>query len=72
MGDQIFTSGMADRNLWTNRVYSVDLGAELVPDSVHQDVHGLGIRRFRRSRPPSPGRRADAINQAWLRFQIFF
>lgn len=72
MGQQVFTGGLADQNLWTNHLYTTDLGvswylneyAKIYLDWEHA-VFGDPVL-FR------PGGLQKTSDLFWLRFQVFF
>ena len=72
MGQQVFTGGLADQNLWTNHLYTTDLGlswylneyAKVYLDWEHA-VFGEPVL-FR------PGGLQKTSDLFWLRFQLFF
>ena len=71
MGGNLFTAGLADPNLWTNRVYSVDVGLNWYLTQYVKMYLGWEHDGFAQPVLLSPGRSALSIDQAWLRFQVF-
>lgn len=72
IGNQVFTNGLADPNLWTNRIYSVDVGVNWYLTRVIKLYLGWEHDVFGSPVIFAPNRRQSTVDQAWLRFQIFF
>ena len=72
IGNQVFTAGLADPNLWANRVYSVDLGVNWYLTQYIKVYMGWEHDGFNNPVVFAPGRRQTTVDQAWVRFQIFF
>ena len=72
MGQQVFTGGLADQNLWTNHLYTTDLGvswylneyAKIYLDWEHAVFGDPVLYR--------PGGLQKTSDLFWLRFQVFF
>ena len=72
MSKNVFSSGLADPNLWTNQVEAIDFGVNWYPNQytkVYLDwqhsVFGTPVTNG----PDAFHRKADLV---WLRFQLFF
>ena len=72
IGSQVFNAGLADPNLWANRVYSIDLGVNWYLSQYIKVYMGWEHDGFNNPVVFAPGRRQTTVDQAWLRFQIFF
>lgn len=72
LGSQVFTSGLADPNLWSNRLYTTDLGvtwylnsyAKIYLDWEHAEFGSPVLYR--------PNARQLTRNLFWVRFQVYF
>ncbi|WP_406696012.1 porin [Singulisphaera sp. Ch08] len=72
IGSQVFTSGLADQNLWANRVSMVDVGlnwsltqyVKIYLDWQHSDFNNPVLF--------APGRRQKTSDMLMARFQLFF
>ena len=69
---QVFTAGLADPNLWANRVYNVNLGVNWYLTQYIKVYMGWEHDGFNNPVVFAPGRRQTTADQAWLRFQVFF
>ncbi len=72
IGRQIFTSGFADPNQWTNQLYTVDVGANWYWTQFIKVYLGWQHAGFGNPVLFAPGRFQSASDQFWLRFQIYF
>jgi len=72
VGQDVFTSGLADRNLWTNHAYAVDTGVNWYVNRYTKIYFDWQYSAF--SQPVSNGVHSFAshYNLLWLRFQLFF
>ncbi len=70
--NQVFTAGLADPNLWANRVYSIDVGVNWYLTQYIKVYMGWEHDGFNNPVVFAPGRRQTTVDQAWVRFQIFF
>ena len=55
LGDEVFTRGLADPDLWTNRVATFDVGLNWYLTQYLKVAILLGARRVRQSGPLPPG-----------------
>ncbi len=72
VGSDVFTGGLADRNLWSNHAYTVDTGLNWYLNrytKIYLDWQYSGF-----GNPVYNGKNsfADHYNLLWLRFQLFF
>ena len=72
IGRQIFTSGLADPNLWTNQLYTFDLGVNWYWTQFIKLYLGWQHAGFGDPVLFAPGRMQATSDQFWLRFQIYF
>ncbi|GAC1474334.1 MAG: hypothetical protein NVSMB9_24500 [Isosphaeraceae bacterium] len=72
VGNEVFTAGLADRNLWSNQAYAIDTGLNWYLNrytKIYLDYQYSGF-----GQPVYNGAHAYAqhFNLLWLRFQVFF
>jgi phosphate-selective porin OprO and OprP len=72
LGSKLFTAGLADPNLWANRVYNIDVGVNWYLTRTIKMYFGWEHDVFNQPVLFAPGRRQLTSDQAWVRFQIFF
>ena len=72
IGEQVFTAGLADPNLWTNQLYTTDLGVNWYWTQYIKVYIGWQHAGFGNPVLFAPGRLQTTSDQFWLRFQIFF
>ena len=72
IGRQVFTSGLANPNLWTNQLYTVDLGVNWYWNQFIKLYLGWQHAGFSDPVLFAPGRMQASSDQFWLRFQIYF
>jgi phosphate-selective porin OprO/OprP len=72
IGHQVFTSGLADPNLWTNQLYTVDLGVNWYWTQYIKVYIGWQHAGFGNPVLYAPNRWQLTSDQFWLRFQLFF
>ncbi|WP_165225398.1 OprO/OprP family phosphate-selective porin [Aquisphaera insulae] len=72
MGDQVFTDGLADPNLWTNHLYTVDLGVNWYWTQFIKVYLGWQRAEFGSPVVYAPNRFQQTSDQLWMRFQIYF
>jgi phosphate-selective porin OprO/OprP len=72
IGRQIFTAGLADPNLWTNQLYTVDLGLNWYWNQFVKVYLGWQHAAFGDPVLFAPGRMQLTSDQFWLRFQVYF
>ena len=72
IGNQVFTAGLADPNLWTNHVYTVDVGVNWYSTRDTVKVYlGWQHAGFGNEVLFAPERFHSSSDQYWMRFQIF-
>ena len=72
-GNQVFTGGLADPNLWTNNLYTIRPGSQLVLDPVHQGDRWVGSTWISATPSPTPPTQFQKTNnEAILRMQFYF
>ena len=72
IGRNIFTAGLSDENLWTNQLYTTDLGVNWYWTQYIKVYIGWQHAGFGDPVLYAPGRQQLTSDQFWLRFQIFF
>ena len=72
IGHQVFISGLADPNLWTNQLYTTDLGVNWYWTQYIKVYIGWQHAGFGDPVLYAPNRWQLTSDQFWLRFQIFF
>ena len=72
VGDEVFTGGLADPNLWANRVYAIDTGANWYLNKFTRIYIGWQHSAFNRPVTYRPGGWQTTSDLFWLRFQIYF
>ena len=72
LGREVFTNGLADRNLWTNQLYTTDLGVNWYWTQFLKVYIGWQHAVFGDPVLYAPGRMQKTSDQFWLRFQIYF
>ena len=72
ISNNIFTSGFADPNLWSNHAWTTDIGANWYLNfytRIYLDWQHAG---FGNPVAVAPGRFSSTTDLFWLRFQVFF
>lgn len=72
MGNQIFTGGYADPNLWTNHVQTIDLGVNWYWNQYVKLQFDYQLAEFGSPVLYRPGGFTWTDNTYWFRFQIYF
>jgi phosphate-selective porin OprO/OprP len=72
IGGQVFSSGLVDPNLWTNKFYTVDVGVNWYWTQFIKVYLGWQHAGFGNPVLFAPGKKQIASDQLWLRFQIYF
>ncbi len=72
LGGQIFKAGLADPNLWTNRVSNVNVGVNWYLTRAIKLYAGWQHDMFAQPVIVGPGRRTLTNDQALVQFQLFF
>jgi len=71
-GNQVFTGGLADPNLWTNNLYSIDLGVNWYWTQYIKVTLDWEHVAFGNSVTYAPGKFQKTSDEAILRMQIYF
>ncbi|QEH31664.1 Phosphate-selective porin O and P [Aquisphaera giovannonii] len=72
IGDQVFTAGLADPNLWTNHLYTVDVGVNWYWSQFVKVYLGWQRAEFGSPVVYAPDRFQRTSDQLWMRFQVYF
>jgi phosphate-selective porin OprO/OprP len=72
LGSQVFKAGLADPNLWTNRVSNVNVGVNWYWTRAIKIYAGWEHDMFAQPVLFAPGRRQLTSDQALVQFQIYF
>ncbi|MFO0892023.1 MAG: porin [Isosphaeraceae bacterium] len=72
IGDEIFSAGLADSNLWTDRVQSVDLGLNWYMNEYVKIYLDWQHSEFGSPTLYAPGRLQQTSDLFWIRGQIYF
>jgi phosphate-selective porin OprO/OprP len=72
VGREVFTDGLADRNLWSNRVYLTDLGINWYWTQYVKVYLDWEHAEFGDPVQFAPNRKQLTSDQFWVRFQIYF
>lgn len=72
MGDQVFTGGLADPNLWTNRVETIDLGVNWYMNEYVKIYLDWQHAEFGSAVLYAPGKLQSSSDLFWVRGQIYF
>ncbi len=72
IGKQIFTGGFVDPNLWTNRVYQVDVGVNWYLNRFIKAYFGWEYSMYGQPIYYSPEHFTKANSLYWMRLQAFF
>ena len=72
IGRQIFTNGLADQNLWTNQLSTIDVGMNWYWTQYLKLYVGWQHAGFGDPVLYAPGRMQLTSDQFWLRFQVYF
>jgi phosphate-selective porin OprO/OprP len=72
IGRDIFSAGLSDPNLWTNQLYTTDLGVNWYWTQYIKVYIGWQHAGFGNPVLYAPNRWQVTSDQFWLRFQIFF
>jgi phosphate-selective porin OprO/OprP len=72
IGSEVFTRGLADGNLWTNRIQTIDLGVNWYWSQAIKVYLGWQLALFGDPVTYEPGRFENQSNQLWVRWQLFF
>ncbi len=72
IGSDVFTAGLADRNLWTNHAYAVDAGVNWYWNQYLKIYLDYQYSAFGNPVYNGPHAFANHFNLPWLRFQLFF
>jgi phosphate-selective porin OprO/OprP len=71
-GNQVFTAGLADPNLWTNSAYMIDVGVNWYWSQYIKVYLGWEHAEFGNPVILEPGKWQSTNNLLWARFQIYF
>ena len=72
LGEQIFNSGFADRDLWSNQAITTELGVNWYWNE-YIKVYAFWLHgEFADPVQYRPGRLQDTADMFWLRFQLYF
>jgi len=72
IGNNIFSSGFADPNLWTNHAWTTDIGLNWYLNFYTRIFLDWQHAGFGNPVAVAPGRFSSTTDLFWLRFQIFF
>ncbi len=72
VGDQVFSGGLADPNLWANSVYAIDTGVNWYLNKFTRIYLGWQHSAFNRPVVYRPGGWETTSDLFWLRFQVYF
>ncbi|APW58927.1 OprO/OprP family phosphate-selective porin [Paludisphaera borealis] len=72
MGDEVFTGGLADPNIWTNRVQSFDLGLNWYMNEYLKIYLDWQHSEFGAPVLYAPGKLQSSSDLFWVRGQIYF
>ncbi|MEO6810911.1 MAG: porin [Isosphaeraceae bacterium] len=72
VGQQVFTNGLADRNLWSNRVWLLDVGVNWYLTQYVKLYFGWQHAEFGDPVSFGPGRFQLTNDMLWSRLQIYF
>jgi phosphate-selective porin OprO/OprP len=73
IGRSVFTGGLADPNLWTNRVYTIDLGINWYLTAYTKIVFAWEHAVFGQPVLYAPGPKLQQTSDLlWVRFQVYF
>ena len=72
VGDQVFTGGLADPNLWTNRVNTIDAGVNWYLNKYTKIYFDWQHTMYGQPVPYRPGGFQSTSDLFWMRFQIYF
>ena len=72
MGNQVFTGGLADPNLWTNNLYTIDLGVNWYWTQYIKVTLGWQHAEFGNPVTNAPNQFQKTSNEAILRMQFYF
>ena len=72
MGNQVFTGGLADPNLWTNNLYTIDLGVNWYWTQYIKVTLGWQHAEFGSPVTIAPNKFQKTSNEAILRMQFYF
>jgi len=72
VGNEVFTGGLADPNLWANRVYAIDTGANWYLNKYTRVYIGWQHSAFNQPVTYRPGGWQKTSDLFWLRFQVYF
>ena len=72
MGNQVFTGGLADPNLWTNNLYTVDLGVNWYWTQYIKVTLGWQHAEFGSPVTFAPNQFQKTSDEAILRMQFYF
>jgi phosphate-selective porin OprO/OprP len=72
IGQQVFSAGLSDQNLWSRSVNLIDLGVNWYPTQFTKIYAGWQHADFGAPVQFAPGRRQLTSDMFWVRFQLFF
>lgn len=72
IGNQVFTSGLSDQNLWANRLFQTHLGFNWHMTQYVKVYFDWNHAEFNQPVVFAPGRRQLTSDLFLLRFQIYF
>jgi phosphate-selective porin OprO/OprP len=72
IGQEVFTNGLADANLWTNQLYTTDVGVNWYWSQFIKMYVGWQHAGFGDPVLYAPGKRQLTSDQFWLRWQVYF
>jgi phosphate-selective porin OprO/OprP len=72
IGNQVFTSGLADQNLWANRVFQTHTGIDWHLTQYIKMYFDWNHSEFNQPVYFAPGRRQLTSDLFWVRLQIYF
>ena len=72
VGDQVFAAGLADKNLWSNQLYTIDLGFNYYPTQYTKVQFTWEHAVFGDPVQYAPGHLQKTSDMFWMRYQLFF
>jgi phosphate-selective porin OprO/OprP len=72
LGQQVFTAGLADPNLWTNNAALMDLGVNWYPTQYIKMYFGWQHAMFANRVVIDPAQFQQTNDMLWARFQVYF
>lgn len=72
IGDQVFTSGLANQAIWTNRIGLIDVGMNWYPTQYLKMMFTWEHANFGSPVQYAPGKLHSSSDMFWTRMQVFF